>query len=90
MKVTLYLKSKDRPTKITKHRLNLIKTRENSVLVEIPFDGIVEIFEVKPYFNETYMELREEEFMSLPMCAGSEFIGVLFDGTDELDSKVVL
>lgn len=89
MKVTLYLKSKDKPVKITKHRLNLIKTRENSVLVEIPFDGTVEIFEVKPHFNGTYIELREEEFMSLPFPL-KEFVGVLFEGCDELDSKVVL
>lgn len=88
MKVTLYLKSKDKPCKITKHRLNLIKNRD-SVLVEIPFDGTVEIFEVKPYTDGTYMELREEEFMSLPFPL-KEFIGVLFDGADELDSKVVL
>lgn len=88
MKVTLYLKSQDRPVKITKHRLNLIKTRENSVLVEIPFDGTVEIFEVKPHMG-IYMELREEEFMSLPFPL-KEFVGVLLDGCDELDSKVVL
>lgn len=88
MKVTLYLKSKDRPVKITKHSLNLIKNKD-SVLVEIPFDGTVEIFEVKPHFNGTYMELREEEFMSLPFPL-KEFVGVLFDGCDELDPKVVL
>ena len=89
MKVTLYLRLKSNQREIIKRRLNLIKNRD-SVLVEILFDGTVEILEVKPHTNETYMELREEEFMSLPMCAGSEFIGVLFDGTDELDSKVVL
>ena len=89
MKVTLYLKSKDRPVKITKHRLNIIKTREDSVLVEITFDNLVEIYEVKPHFNGTYMELREEEFMSLPFGLNS-FVGVLFDGCDELDSFVAL
>ena len=88
MKVTLYLKSQDRPVKITKHRLNLIKTREGSVLVEIPFDGLIEIYEVKPH-KGIYMELREEEFMSLPFPL-KEFVGVLLDGCDELDSKVIL
>lgn len=88
MRVTLYLKSQDKPVKITKHRLNLIKNKD-SVLVEIPFDGIVEIYEVKPHFNGTYMELREEEFMNLPFPL-KEFVGVLFDGCDELDSRVVL
>lgn len=89
MKVTLYLRSKCAPHEIKKYRLNLIKAR-NSVLVEIIGNGLFGINEIKPQVSEFYMELREEEFMSLPICAGSEFIGVLFDETDELDSKVVL
>lgn len=88
MKVTLYLRSKREQHEIVKYRLNLIKARD-SVLVEITGDRLYNIMEVKPHYG-TYMELREEEFMSLPMCADSEFIGVLFEGADELDSKVVL
>lgn len=89
MKVTLYLRLKSNQREIIKRRLNLIKNRD-SVLVEVTGDRLFDIFEVKPYTNETYMELREEEFMSLPICTSSEFIGVLFEGADELDSKVVL
>ncbi len=89
MKVTLYIRSKCTPHEIKKHRLNLIKARD-SVLVEIVGDKLYNIMEVKPDCNEMYMELREKEFMSLPICANSEFIGVLFEGADELDSKVVL
>lgn len=88
MKVTLYLRLKCSPHEIIKYRLNIIKARD-SVLVEVTDDRLFDIVEVKPHYG-TYMELREEEFMSLPICAGSEFIGVLFDGADELDSKVVL
>lgn len=89
MKVTLYLRSKCDPHEITKHRLNLIKARD-SVLVEIAGDKLYNIMEIKPNCNEMYMELHEEEFMSLPICANSEFIGILIDEFDELDYKVVL
>ena len=87
MKVTLYLRSKYDQHEIIKYSLSLIKARD-SVLLEITGDRLCDIVEVKPHY-ETYMELREEEFMSLPICTDKEFIGVLFDGVDELDSKVV-
>lgn len=95
MKVTLYLRLKHPQSEIVKYCLNLVKARD-SILVEIVGDRLYNIMEVKPHYEtyyrdyETYIELREEEFMSLPICADSEFIGVLFEGDDELNSKVVL